>query len=139
MASAYIFPNVEERFSTNFRQVLELRYRRVPSAAFVANQFNRHNKADRRISQETARRWLRGLSMPSYQNLQVLTVWLKLEVGTLIESRSVKEYRFENISERRTWDQGLLISDLLKQLPLQTQKQIWDLLRVCPYSPVALR
>lgn len=68
-------------FSKALRERLKEKYGRLPSAAFVAIHFNSRSKEHKEISQETARRWMRGVSMPSYLHLNTLNMWLKLDLG----------------------------------------------------------
>ena len=77
---------IQENFAAELREKLRRHYRgRVPSAAAFATHFNqRISKSETGISQETARRWLRGKSLPDQVRLSVLVNWLDLEVhGTL--------------------------------------------------------
>lgn len=134
MASANRFVNVEERFAANLREALKARYGRVPSAAFIAIQFNRHNESGKGISQESTRRWLRGLSMPSYQNLQVLALWLGVEVALLIGDSSVVNAVSHTEHSVAYSPQVLFIAEMVSRVPPQIQAQILDLIRVFPYT-----
>jgi transcriptional regulator with XRE-family HTH domain len=59
-------------------------YGRIPSASVLARDFNlRAGGKVPPISPETARRWVRGLSMPEMEKLQVIVDWLHLEIGFL--------------------------------------------------------
>jgi hypothetical protein len=64
------------------RRLIEY-YGRVPSASVVSRDFNLRANGDSAISQETARRWMRSLSLPEIERLQVLVVWLRLDVSFL--------------------------------------------------------
>jgi transcriptional regulator with XRE-family HTH domain len=77
---------MQDRFSSGLREALRAKYGRLPSAAFVAIQFNRQLNSRNGVSQESVRRWLRGLAMPSYCHLETLTLWLKLDLGQLLGS-----------------------------------------------------
>jgi hypothetical protein len=122
-----------ETFSRELRERLRTKYKRLPSAAFIANQFNRHNKRDKGISQESARRWLRGESMPSRQNLQVLGVWLGIEVE--ISFAKVTSADLTADASSAAYSQRILsIAELISSAAPQMQAQIWDLIRVCPYA-----
>jgi transcriptional regulator with XRE-family HTH domain len=70
-------------FSKVLRERLKEKYGRLPSAAFVAIHFNSRSKEHKEISQETARRWMRGVSMPSYLHLNTLSIWLNLDISKL--------------------------------------------------------
>ncbi len=84
---------IEQRFGHQLRVALVLRYGRVPSAAFVANQFNRLVTTSNGVSGESVRRWIRGVSIPRYDHLAVLTDWLGLDFQEILdkESRSKTE------------------------------------------------
>ena len=62
------------------RQLLEY-YGRIPSAAVLARDFNLRAANVPQISQETARRWIRGLSIPELDKLQILVDWLSLDTN----------------------------------------------------------
>ncbi len=131
MASVNGFVKVEERFAANLIEVLKARYGRVPSAAFVAIQFNRHNESGKGISQESARRWLRGLSMPSYQNLQVLALWLNVEVGVLVDKFAADDGTSFTKKISCCSDETLLMAALFDRLPTHTKAEILTLVRCC--------
>ena len=58
-------------------------YGRMPSAAVVCRDFNLRANDVSTISQETARRWIRALSLPEIDKLQILIQWLKLDLAFL--------------------------------------------------------
>lgn len=60
-----------------------MRFKEVPSAAFIAKEFNLRTPNLDPISQESARRWLRGLSIPEFDKLLVLRSWLNLDLNAL--------------------------------------------------------
>ena len=122
-----------ETFSRELRERLRTKYKRLPSAAFIANQFNRHNKRDKGISQESARRWLRGESMPSHQNLQVLGIWLGIEV----EISLVKPVSADSLADANNAaysQQIMFIAEMISKAAPTMQAQIWNLICVCPYA-----
>lgn len=53
-------------------------YGRMPSASVVSRDFNFRCPHLSPISQETARRWIRGLSVPEVERLATLVTWLSL-------------------------------------------------------------
>lgn len=57
----------------------------MPSAAVLARDFNFRSSHTQPISAETARRWIRGLSMPEMERLTVLIDWLGMRVDFLNE------------------------------------------------------
>jgi hypothetical protein len=64
------------------RRLIEY-YGRVPSASVVSRDFNLRANNELAISQETARRWMRSLSLPEIERLQVLAEWLGLDMSFL--------------------------------------------------------
>ena len=62
------------------RRLIEY-YGRMPSASVVSRDFNLRANDDSAISQETARRWMRSLSLPEIERLQVLVEWLGLDMS----------------------------------------------------------
>jgi hypothetical protein len=73
---------MKEQFAKSLARHLLDYYGRVPSASILARDFNfRVATEGAQISQETARRWIRGISMPELDKLQVLVDWLNLEMS----------------------------------------------------------
>jgi hypothetical protein len=73
---------MKEEFAKSLARHLLDYYGRVPSASILARDFNfRVGVEGSQISQETARRWIRGISMPELDKLQVLVDWLNLEMS----------------------------------------------------------
>ncbi|MFN4986987.1 MAG: hypothetical protein ACK5FO_01790 [Burkholderiales bacterium] len=66
-------------FAVVLRDALRKKYGRIPSAAFLAIHFNRCFPEGAPVSQETTRKWMRGISMPSYPHLRALMIWLTLD------------------------------------------------------------
>jgi hypothetical protein len=74
---------LRDSFSLSLVNALALRYREIPSAAFVAKEFNLRTSTSEPITQESARRWLRGLAIPELDKLLVLRSWLDLDLNAL--------------------------------------------------------
>ena len=75
---------MKDQFAKTLSRYLLEYYGRIPSASILARDFNlRTGTHVAQISPETARRWIRGLSMPEMDKLQVLVDWLHLEIGFL--------------------------------------------------------
>lgn len=75
-------PNpIKSKFSALLRARLIEVYGRQPSAAFVAQEFNLRAYGCEPITQEAARRWLKGISMPEEKKLQILVNWLNLDIS----------------------------------------------------------
>ena len=74
---------LRQAFALAFTAGLLMRFKEVPSAAFIAKEFNLRTPNLDPISQESARRWLRGLSIPELDKLLVLRSWLNLDLNAL--------------------------------------------------------
>ena len=74
-------PNgVKHEFASVLREALKDVRGRVPSAAAVAREFNLRASGIEPVTQESVRRWLRGISMPEEQKLAILVSWLNLDL-----------------------------------------------------------
>ena len=73
--------NKHKLFSNELNKALKLRYKsKKILALYFATQFNKQcKKPSLYISQESARKWLKGLSFPSQERIMVLILWLKLD------------------------------------------------------------
>ena len=73
--------NTHKLFSDELNKALRLKYKsKKISALYFATQFNKHcKKSSLHISQESARKWLKGLSFPNQERVMVLILWLKLD------------------------------------------------------------
>ena len=119
-------PN-SEIFSTQLRERLRKKYGRLPSAAFVAIHFNRQNGLEKPISQEMARRWMRGVSMPSYQHLFALSTWLAFDVNQIAVGGPSKPAG-SALSEKVEYSEDTIrLAELLSSLPSDTQSLIFNL------------
>ncbi|MBU3719571.1 MAG: hypothetical protein FGM22_02270 [Burkholderiaceae bacterium] len=114
-----------EVFSTQLQAKLRCHFRgRVPSAAAVAIYFNLHAQdISLQISQETARRWIRGLCFPDPERLRILVEWIGIDLhGALFcapKSRLVEQ-------------QDSLIQELIglfENLGVSQRKSILDILK----------
>lgn len=74
---------LRDSFASALNNSLLLRYQKMPSAAFVAKEFNLRSHMTDAITQESARRWLRGLAIPDFAKLLVLRSWLDIDLNTL--------------------------------------------------------
>ncbi len=75
---------IKENFAALLRDSLRSRFGRIPSAAVVAREFNLRAYDTPPISQESARRWIRGVSLPEEQRLRVLVNWLNLDFNAAL-------------------------------------------------------
>jgi len=103
--------NNRKQFALEFAELLNKyllrKYNKTPSANFFANQFNLRAKGTTTITAETARKWLRGISVPEIDRFLVLIDWLGFHPGEL--------FGFENNSEKLP-EMSELIEMLEKQL-----------------------
>lgn len=81
-------PSAKQAFSRAINEALRAHYGRVPSAAVTARDFNLRNHDTPPISEETARRWMRGLSLPEGERMGVLVKWLALDLNTIFGDAS---------------------------------------------------
>ena len=68
-----------DEFSELLNQCLIKKYKKTPSANFVANQFNIRANGTTTITAETARKWMRGIAVPEIDRFIVLIHWLGFE------------------------------------------------------------
>jgi hypothetical protein len=74
-------------FANMLMKALRERYRELPSASFIAKEFNLRTDHDSFITQETARRWTRGLAIPEFYKLLILRSWLDIDLNGLATYR----------------------------------------------------
>lgn len=82
--------DIKERFAALLRDSLRAEYGRIPSAAVVAREFNLRAHGTTPISQESARRWIRGVSLPEEERLRVLVNWLDLNFNSALRMGSIR-------------------------------------------------
>lgn len=95
-------------FSICLNEALLRKYGKVPSATFLANQFNLRAIGTTTITREAARKWLNGLAIPEMSRLQVLVNWLGMNPMEFLaygrgdnrpeQSKEDSQY-FENLSK----------------------------------------
>ncbi len=74
---------IKDTFSKALAQALIARYKKIPSAAFLAKEFNLRAKDIYTIRQETARKWLGGLAVPELDKLLIIQAWLELDLNSI--------------------------------------------------------
>ena len=75
---------MKDKFSRMLCLALVRHYGRMPSAAVVARDFNLRCTQDvKPITNETSRRWIKGISLPELARLNVLANWINLDIGNL--------------------------------------------------------
>lgn len=82
-----------KEFATKFAEVLNshlvMKYNKVPSGYFFANQFNLRAKGTSTITAETARKWIKGIAVPEIDRFKVLIDWLNLDISELFHGKTV--------------------------------------------------
>ena len=74
---------LQESFALALANCLLARYRKIPSASFLAREFNLRAYHCESITQETARRWLKGMAIPKFDKMLLLRSWLDLDLNAL--------------------------------------------------------
>jgi len=74
---------LRDSFALELKKCLLQHYQELPSAAFIAKEFNLRSHTTEAITQESARRWIRGLAIPDLAKLLVLRSWLDLDINAL--------------------------------------------------------
>jgi len=77
---------IKDLFSCSLRNCLSAYYGKIPSAATFARDFNLRAYGTTPITQESARRWIRGVSLPEEDRLCVLINWLNLDFNEIFRS-----------------------------------------------------
>ena len=70
-------------FSKIFTSALVSRYGELPSSSFIAREFNLRSEYLEQISQESARRWARGLALPDIDKMIIIRKWLHIDLNLL--------------------------------------------------------
>ena len=84
------------KFAEILNRALTRKYKKVPSGAFLSNQFNLRAQGTTTITAETARKWVKGLSVPEIDRFKVLIKWLELDVDGLFNTKEVHLSRKES-------------------------------------------
>jgi hypothetical protein len=79
---------IRKKFSRALREALVKQLGRLPPASYLSRHFNLRARGVGSVSQESARRWMRGLSVPSPDKLSVLATWLGLDIQEILSSPS---------------------------------------------------
>jgi len=79
---------IKDTFSKSLRSCLNNYYGKVPSASVFARDFNLRAYGTTPITQESARRWIRGVSLPEEGRVRVLIDWLGLDYNEILRISS---------------------------------------------------
>jgi hypothetical protein len=101
---------MKHAFSKELSRCLIEYYGRMPSASVVSRDFNLRANEEVAISQETARRWIRSLSLPEIERLKILVEWLGLDMSFLTNRQDPTEDASYKGAERRA--KGVVLDPL---------------------------
>lgn len=79
------------KFERTLRRGIERKLGREVSAQRFADQFNLRAHGTDTISRETARKWIRGTTIPDYERLAVLIEWLELNPLEFLGNENAQE------------------------------------------------
>ena len=75
-------PNdVKDEFARLLKEGLLSHFGKMPAVAVVTREFNLRAHGVEPVTQESVRRWLKGISMPEERKLRILVTWLKLDLS----------------------------------------------------------
>jgi hypothetical protein len=100
-------------FAVHLRKILTANYGSIPSASKFADDFNLRAVDTKTISRETARKWMRGESIPEINRLKVLIHWLKLNPSSFLDEKISQS---EFITPTGKNKQRRTVADLQSQL-----------------------
>jgi len=78
------------KFSENLSAVLKHKFGEIPSNKFFADEFNLRASGTSTITPETARKWIKGLTVPEIDRFRVLVLWLGIDMSDLFMPDGVK-------------------------------------------------
>jgi transcriptional regulator with XRE-family HTH domain len=81
------------KFERTLRASIARKLGRKVSAQRFADQYNLRAYGTGTISRETARKWIRGTTIPDYERLSVLVQWLDLDPLEFLDHDNPKEKR----------------------------------------------
>jgi hypothetical protein len=83
------------KFAEVLNRALIKKYKKVPSGSFLANQFNLRAEGTTTITAETARKWIKGMSVPEIDRFKVLIKWLELDIDSIFNVTEIHLSRKE--------------------------------------------
>ncbi len=72
-----------KRFSEILSRQIKVKFLRMPSAAFIAKEYNLYAYNTGPVSRETVRKWINGVNVPTLDKLIFLRQWLNLDMNEL--------------------------------------------------------
>lgn len=91
--------NLKDKFRILLKGKLLEKYSRIPTANRFTNEFNHVAGPHFSISNETARKWISGMAIPSGPRMQILTKWLGLSLEVAMEMDEVEFTNNMNLHE----------------------------------------
>jgi hypothetical protein len=79
------------KFEQTLRTGIARKLGRQVSAQRFADQFNLRARGTDTISRETARKWIRGSTIPDYERLSILIQWLELDPLEFLANKNAQE------------------------------------------------
>ena len=129
---------MREQFSRSLRESLKARYGKLPSAAVLARDFNLRAYGVSPITQESARRWMRGESFPKPEYLQILIHWLgvSLDANVLTPEKRVFDAHAIDLEHGPGYITPMnpgqeRLARLFISLNLEQQKAVMELIETC--------
>ena len=129
---------MKEQFARSLRESLRVRYGKLPSAAVLARDFNLRADGVSCITQESARRWMRGEAFPKSEYLEILWTWLGLSLDAAVltlDKRHPAPYS-QGIAQRSGYITPMnpgqeRLARLFISLNPEQQKAVMDLIETC--------
>jgi hypothetical protein len=124
---------IKDLFSRSLRRCLHAHYGKVPTASVLARDFNLHAYGIDPITQESARRWLRGVSIPEDDRLKIIVEWLHLDFNEVLCSSNNGAAKLQevdkNIGNGLSEPDELLINMVFKLTP-DEKKIVLELIKL---------
>jgi hypothetical protein len=139
------FDSAVERFGETLRQSLKRKYGKLPSAGFVAREFNLRCTNTHTITNETARRWMRGCTLPDYSRLEVFGKWLEIDYNLVFANQGGSDANATRPLESAVLDTEVPVipSDpvirKISLLPPQQKAALYDFVKFLPLQAPAPR
>jgi hypothetical protein len=103
------------KFERALRTGIARKLGRQVSAQRFADQFNLRANGTDTISRETARKWIRGTTIPDYERLAVLIQWLEIDPLEFLTIENAKQNRtLLNEVNIFAHDKSKLVEDLME-------------------------
>ena len=107
---------IQSKFAQCFKKALFLKYGGIPSASFLANNFNLRSYDSRTITRETARKWLTGATLPEAERLKTLIQWLNLDPLEFMGNHNASSNDHARAIERSEFFSEKILDALSSQL-----------------------